>query len=53
MTILTGIHSFPYNDLGGKGCGKFATKMKLSIGGASDFFPEKEKEMKICCCRLL
>ena len=52
MMILRGVTLFPYYDLGG-GCGKFPMKMTSSIGGANNFFPEKEKEMKICCWMLL
>ena len=28
-------------------------KITSSIGGANHFFPEREKEMKICCWTLL
>ena len=49
MMILRGVTLFPYYDLEG-GCGKFPTKITSSIdgGGGNHFFPEKEKEMKIC-----
>ena len=55
MMILRGVTLFPYYDLGGRGggCGKFPMKMTSSIGGGNHFFPEKEKEMKICCWTLL
>ena len=44
-----GVTLFPYYHLGG-GCGQFPTKITSSIGGGGNhFFPEKEKEMKICC----
>ena len=44
--ILRGLTLFFFLVRGG--CGKFATKMNSSKGEANHFFPEKEKEMKIC-----
>ena len=42
-----GSHSFSLLWFRG-GCGKFPTTITSSIGGANHFFPEKEKEVKIC-----
>ena len=40
MILRRGVTLFPYYDLGG-------------VGGGQPFFPEKEKEMEICCWTLL
>ena len=48
MILRGGGHSFSLLWFRG-GCGKFPTKITSSIGGGGQhFFPEKEKEMKIC-----
>ena len=57
MMILrgVGITLFPYYDLGG-GLWKISNEnyIKHRRGGeGKHFFPEKEKEMKICCWTLL
>ena len=45
-----GVTLFPYYDLGG-GLWKISNENYIEHGGegATIFFPEKEKEMKICC----
>ena len=48
MMILRGGRSFFPTMIYG-GCGKFPTKMTSTKGGATLFFPEGGKEMKMCC----
>ena len=52
VMILRGVTLSPYYDLGGD-CGKFPTKMTLSLAGTNHFFPEIEKEIKICWWTLI
>ena len=53
MMILRGGGTlFPYYDLGGA-VENFQRKLHRAWGGATIFFPEKEKEMKICRWTLL
>ena len=56
MMILRGggqITFFSYYDLGGA-VGNFQRKLHRAWGeGGQPFFPEKEKEIKICCWALL
>ena len=50
MMILRGITLFPFYDLGGQW--KISNENDIEHfrwAGANHFFPEKEKEMKICC----
>ena len=49
-----GVTLFPYYDLGG-GLWKIPNENYIEHGGGGGqpFFPEKEKEMKICCWTLL
>ena len=54
--ILRGVPLFPYYDLGAGGGGLWKVSNENDIrhgGGGNNFFPEKEKEMKICCWTLL
>ena len=56
MVILRGVPLFPYYDLGAGGAVEsFQRKWHQAWGGGggNNFFPEKEKEMKICCWTLL
>ena len=52
MMILRGVTLFPYYDLGG-GLWKISNENDIEHRGVSIFFPEKEKEMKICCWMIL
>ena len=54
MMILRGVTLFPYCDLGG-GLWNISNENDIEHGGGRQpfFFPEKEKEMKICCGMLL
>ena len=47
MMILRGVTLFPYYDLGG--LWKISNENDIKHRGANYFFPEKEKEIKICC----
>ena len=49
--ILRGVTLFPYYDLGG--LWKISNENDIKHRGGKHFFPEKEKEMKICCWMLL
>ena len=49
--ILRGVTLFPYYDLGG--LWKISNENDIEHRGGQPFFPEKEKEMKICGWTLL
>ena len=48
-----GVTLFSYYDLGGGGLWKISNENYIEHRGGQPFFPEKEKEMKICCWTLL
>ena len=52
MMILRGVTLFPTMIYGeGEGLWKISDENDIKHRGANHFFPEKEKEMKICCGR--
>ena len=53
MILWGGVTLFPYYDLGGAVEISNENYIKQRGWGCNHFFPEKEKEVKICCWTLL